>query len=189
VFSYPLDDRIRLAILQRRHAPDLLALVERDRAHLGEFLGWAASMSTVEEAAKFLGRGVTRFADDELPWVGIWRDDLLIGGVLFFAIEQLTRATEVGYWLESSAGGQGLMARALQPLLDHVFDDVGVRRVGLQAEVANTRSRRLADRLGFQFEGVRRASWRVGQRLVDNASYALLADDPRPWRTDAAAAR
>jgi ribosomal-protein-serine acetyltransferase len=181
VFSYRLDDHNRLTLLRRSQAPDLLALVERDRAHLGEFLHWAADMSTVDAAAAFLGRAVTSFAEDELPGVGIWRDGRLVGGAMFFPLDRATRATEVGYWLESDACGHGLMGRTLHVVLDHVFDDLAVHRVGLQAAVANTRSRRLAERLGFQFEGVRRAASRVGDRIDDTAIYALLAGDPRPW--------
>jgi ribosomal-protein-serine acetyltransferase len=182
VFDYALDERHRLKILQRRHAPDLLALVDRDREHLGAFLGWVLRIHTVADAEAFIARGVTRFAEDELPWVGIWQDDTLVGGTLFFPLGDLVRSTEVGYWLDSAAGGRGLMTRSLQVILDHAFDELGVSRIGLQAEVANTASRAVAERLGFQFEGVRRSDWTVGDRVIDSATYALLATDPRPWQ-------
>jgi len=47
--------------------------------------------------------------------------------------------------------------------------------------VGNVASRRVAERLGFSFEGVKRSAWMVGDRVDDHAMYSLLASDPRPW--------
>lgn len=176
-----LGDGLRTRALTSEDAVAHLALIERDRPALGQWLGWAQRIATPEDAAAFLVRGEMRAVEDGLPWVGIWSDDVLVGGVLWLPVERPLMATEVGYWLDSAAGGRGIMTRTLQPLLDRALDDVGLRRVGLQAGVGNTASRRVAERLGFTFEGVRRSAWLVGDRVDDNALYSLLATDPRPW--------
>jgi RimJ/RimL family protein N-acetyltransferase len=183
MWEHDLGAGLRLAPLRREHAAEHLALVERDRVALARYLGWAAAerMSTPGDARDFLARGEEREADDGLPWTGIWLDGLLVGGVLWFPVEHPVMATSVGYWLDSAAGGRGVMTRALQPLLDTVLDRCGMRRVGLGAEVGNTASRRVAERLGFTFEGVKRAAWMVGDRVEDHAVYSLLPGDPRPW--------
>lgn len=182
-----LGDGLRTARLRRSHAEEHLALVERDRAALEQWLGWAV-MATPGDARDFLARGERREAEDGLPWVGLWLDELLVGGVLWFPLEKPVMATSVGYWLDSAVGGRGLMTRALRPLLDHVLDDLGLRRVGLEAAVGNTASRRVAERLGFALEGVKRSAWMVGDRVDDHAVYSLLASDPRPWHGDGPAA-
>lgn len=43
----------------------------------------------------------------------------------------------------------------------------------------NTASRRLAERLGFTFEGVRRQDWKRPHGFVDIARYSLLAHERR----------
>jgi ribosomal-protein-serine acetyltransferase len=172
---------LRTQPLTRADADDHLALVERDRAALGRWLGWALTTATPADARDFLARAETRGAEDGLPWAGIWLDDRLVGGVLWFPVEKPVMASEVGYWLDSAVTGRGIMTRVLQPLLDRALDDVGLRRVGLQAAVDNTASRRVAERLGFMFEGVRRCAWMVGDRVDDHAVYSLLRTDPRPW--------
>jgi ribosomal-protein-serine acetyltransferase len=48
------------------------------------------------------------------------------------------------------------MTRAARAMLSFVFDDLRLNRVGLQAEVGNTRSYAVVKRLGFIFEGIRR---------------------------------
>src|SRR5262245_14549686 len=148
MFTYDLGDGAELRILEARHAEEFLNFIAANRAYLGEYLGWALDMQTVEDARAFIQRGLTRFAEDGLPWVGIWQDGEMAGGLLFFPLDRRIRATEIGYWLGAQAAGRGLMTRAARAMLGFVFDELDVNRVGLQAEVGNQRSRAVADRLG-----------------------------------------
>lgn len=179
MFTYDLGEGVTLQILEKRHAPAFLEFVQENRAYLAEWLGWAKSIQTLEDAQNFIKRGLTRFCEDSLPWVGIWLNDHLVGGVLFFPVDQGTRSTEIGYWLGQQAAGHGLMTRALKAMLHYAFDLLNLNRVGLQADVNNTRSRAVADRLGFTFEGIHRQSWEHDGQLVDMAVYSLLAQE---WR-------
>jgi ribosomal-protein-serine acetyltransferase len=103
----------------------------------------------------------------------------MVGGVLFFPIEVQAGSTEIGYWLGEAASGRGVMTRAVRAMLGFAFDDLKLNRVALQADVRNTRSRAVAERLGFTLEGVRRQAWVVHDEFVDFAAYAMLASD---WR-------
>jgi RimJ/RimL family protein N-acetyltransferase len=83
---------------------------------------------------------------------------------------------EIGYWMRSDARGQGLMTRALALIARWAFDEGGAARVQLRADVENVASRRVAEKAGFQLEGVlRSAHWnaRLGRRQ-DWAMYSLL---------------
>ncbi|HEX9069829.1 MAG TPA: GNAT family protein [Ktedonobacterales bacterium] len=179
MFRYDLGDGAELRILQRYHAPELLAYVSANRTYLGRWLGWAEDMRTLDDAETFIARGLTRLAEDDLPWVGIWQDGHLVGGLLFFPVVRQVKSTEIGYWLSEAATGKGLMTRAARAMLGYAFEKLGLNKVGLQAEVENTPSRAVADRLGFTFEGVHRDAWTNGARLIDLAEYSLLA---REWQ-------
>jgi len=83
---------------------------------------------------------------------------------------------EVGYWLRADARGRGVMTRALRLVAQWAFDGGGAARVQLRADVENVASRRVAEKAGFQLEGVlRSAHWnaRLGRRQ-DWAIYSLL---------------
>jgi ribosomal-protein-serine acetyltransferase len=178
MFTYDLSDGAELRILEARHAEEFLAFIAANRAYLGQYLGWALDIQTAEDARAFIQRGLTRFAEDGLPWVGVWRDGEMAGGLLFFPLERRTRATEIGYWLGERAAGRGLMTRAASAMLRFAFEEMNVNRVGLQAEVGNQRSRAVAERLGFALEGIRRQGWTDnGGALVDMAMYSLLASE------------
>jgi ribosomal-protein-serine acetyltransferase len=47
--------------------------------------------------------------------------------------------------------------------------------VEIRTDIENRRSRALAERLGFQYEGVLRQAYWVGDRYSDDAVYSMLA--------------
>jgi ribosomal-protein-serine acetyltransferase len=177
MFKHDLGDGAELRMLEMRHAAEFLEFVEENREHLAEWLPWARIVTSLETAQEFIRRGVTRYAEDGLPWVGIWQDGQMAGGILFFPLEERIRATDIGYWLGHRFTGRGLATRSARAMLGFVFEELKLNRVGLQAEVDNLPSRAVADRLGFTYEGVRRQGWLNGDKLVDAAVYSLLASE------------
>ncbi len=87
------------------------------------------------------------------------------------------RATEMGYWLGKDVQGRGLMGLVVNAMLDYCFGELKLIRVSLHADVENIRLQRLAERLGFQKEGLERASWELRGEFRDNFGYAMLASD------------
>jgi RimJ/RimL family protein N-acetyltransferase len=87
-------------------------------------------------------------------------------------------SAQIGYWVAGWARGRGVASAAARALCDFGFGSLGLRRVELNAAVANLGSCRVAEKAGFQFEGVRR-QWRdVGGAPADFALYARLASHP-----------
>jgi ribosomal-protein-serine acetyltransferase len=177
MFKHDLGEGADLRFLEMRHAAELLAFVEMNRAHLDEYLGWTHGMRQGEDAEKFIKRGITRYGEDGLPYVGIWQDGVMAGGILFFPLEARIGATEIGYWLGREFTGRGLMSRAVLAMLSYCFDALKLNRVALGADVGNAPSRALAERLGFVYEGTQRNAWIHNGQRVDIAFYAMLATD------------
>ncbi len=181
MFSYDLGSGAELRMLVLHHAAEFLEMVLENRDYFGEWLGWAHAINSVTDAEDFLHRGVSRFAEDGIPWIGIWQDDRMVGGILFFPLERSIRATKIGYWLAQSATGRGLMTRAIEAVLPFLFEDLQINRIGLETELGNLKSKGVAERLGFVFEGVRRHGWFNDGKYVDIAVYSLLANE---WRVE-----
>src|SRR6185312_17245389 len=130
MFTYDLGDGAELRILEARHAEEFLNFIAANRAYLGQYLSWALDIKTAEDARVFIQRGLARFAEDGLPWVGVWQDGEMAGGLLFFPLDRRIRATEIGYWLGEAASGRGLMTRAARAMLGFAFGELNVNRVG-----------------------------------------------------------
>jgi ribosomal-protein-serine acetyltransferase len=104
---------------------------------------------------------------------GQWR----LAGSVSLRIDRYSRSGEIGYWIDGSYEGRGLVSKAVAAVLDQAFGPLGLDRVVLHTDPANERSRALAGRLGFTEEGLlRRALAFPGERR-DRAVYGLLADE------------
>ena len=86
----------------------------------------------------------------------------------------------LGYWLAAGHQGRGLITRAGRVVIAHAFTELALERLEIQCASDNHRSQRVAERWGFQREGVLRRSWRRQGQLVDQALYSLLRTEWRP---------
>ena len=83
--------------------------------------------------------------------------------------------TDIGYWIDGEYEGRGITSRAARALISSVFDELGLTRMELRTSVDNKRSRALAERLGFSFEGVLPGGLRFSHRADDVAMYGVTA--------------
>jgi ribosomal-protein-serine acetyltransferase len=84
---------------------------------------------------------------------------------------------DVGYWIDGDYEGRGIVRRATHALVSMAFAELELSRVELRTSVDNTRSRGLAERLGFKFEGTVPGALRFIQRSDDVAMYCVTAAD------------
>ncbi len=86
----------------------------------------------------------------------------------------------IGYWCVPDARGQGIMTRALRLLCRYGLDELGLERLELTADVENFASQRVAEKVGFQREGVMRsASRHPDGRRRDSVLFSLLPGELR----------
>jgi ribosomal-protein-serine acetyltransferase len=71
-------------------------------------------------------------------------------------------------------------------LISSAFEELGLARVDLRTSVGNVRSRAVAERLGFTFEGVLPRGLQFIKRSDDVALYGVTA---RQWAEAGAAKR
>jgi ribosomal-protein-serine acetyltransferase len=167
-------DGAYLRLLEEPDAEELHELVDRNRAHLAEWMPWAADQ-TLEQTANFIRAALRRHAERNGFEMALVLDERIIGAAGFAGIDWVARATSVGYWLAEEHQGRGLMTRAVKSLVDHAFDELELHRVEIQAAKDNLRSRAIPERLGFQEEGTLREAERAGGRYLDLVVYGLLA--------------
>ncbi|HEY7682083.1 MAG TPA: GNAT family protein [Gemmatimonadales bacterium] len=176
----PVSSAAELRPLELADAPALLAAITAHREELDPWLRWSRAIQTPADAAAFIAQFTAKLTRGEGFHLGLRADQRLLGGVICWSINRDHRNAEVGYWLIPDARGQGLATAATRAVVQHLFQVERLHRVELQCAVTNDPSRRLAERLGFQFEGVRRESHWLSTRFVDHAVYGALATD---WDT------
>jgi RimJ/RimL family protein N-acetyltransferase len=89
---------------------------------------------------------------------------------------------EIGYWVRAGTRRRGVATRAVRLASDWAFAACGVERLQLRADVENGASQRVAERAGFQREGVLRSIRysRRHERRVDFVIFSLLPSEATP---------
>ena len=83
-----------------------------------------------------------------------------------------------GFWLARRFWGQGLMIEALKPITDYAFDVLGFESLTFSNAVGNFRSRRIKEKQGAQFLGIRPGTF-VDPALTEQEVWRL---DSQLWR-------
>jgi RimJ/RimL family protein N-acetyltransferase len=84
---------------------------------------------------------------------------------------------EIGYVIEPLARGRGLAPRAIELVSRWGLDELGLARIEAVIDVDNEASQKVAERVGYRREGVRRSAYFKDGLRADMAIYSLLTGD------------
>jgi ribosomal-protein-serine acetyltransferase len=104
----------------------------------------------------------------------------LLGSVGLNLINREHRVCNLGYWVRQDAQRRGIAARAAVAICRFGFMTLGLNRIEIVAAQDNLASRRVAESIGAQFEGICRNRLLLGGSPVAAALYALVPGDPMP---------
>lgn len=87
----------------------------------------------------------------------------------------------VGYWCAPDARGRGITTRAVRRLCRYGLEELRLERLDLSTDVENLASQRVAEKVGFQREGVIRSHVRHpdGGHRRDSVFFSLLPGELR----------
>ncbi len=176
MFTHKLTDDAELRLLEPRHAQELYAVLNRNRERL-RMMPFIDHVTSVEAEREFAKRSLHQFADGLGFECGIWFRGNLSGGIGMFPINERDHSTMLGYWLDEEAEGKGIVTISCREIIDHLFYTLDVNRIVIRTIPANLRSKAVANRLGFTYEGTSRQSEMLRGEYVDVEIYSLLRKD------------
>ena len=158
--------------------PDSLDLMERYvTVALGdEEARWAAPFTVVRRSDQRIV-GTTRYLDLDYWAAGLARpvSPVPTGG------SEFPRVGEIGAtWYAASAQRTGVNTECKLLLLRQGFENWGLERVSFKTDSRNVRSRAAIERLGAQFEGVRRAHVLGVDNVVRHSAYYSILTQEWP---------
>ena len=161
--------------------PDLPAAVDDPEIH--RWLDIIPDPYTAADGEEFVSRARQDLAEGRGVGLAITGDGALLGAVGVRLPAHQPGVGEVGYWVAAAARGRGVATTATRALTDWAFDDLGLHRVELYAATGNAASRAVAERAGFELEGIRRSWRKIHGEPADFAAYARLAPTRSPRTT------
>ncbi|MER3444021.1 MAG: GNAT family N-acetyltransferase [Meiothermus sp.] len=168
-------------ILRQFEAHDLEPfLAYRSDPRVARYQSWEAPYPR-EKALAFL-----EWATQARPAPGQWFQAAIeskdtgatLGDCAFFWLED-GRQAEIGATLAAEHQGKGYAREALERLLEHLFEDLGLHRVRASADVENHAAWHLMVQLGLRLEGHSVESLWLKGRWSSEYHYAILQ---REWR-------
>jgi RimJ/RimL family protein N-acetyltransferase len=181
-------ERVLLRPLVDSDAHALFEAVDQSRSHLAPWMLWAEAHRSVDDSLLYIRRSQAQWILRERLPVGIFErtSGSFLGNSGLERIDWHLRRFEIGYWLRASAEGRGYVHEAVRLLTTLAFRELAANRVQIRMDPRNERSERVAQRLGFVFEGtLRNSSIDANGAPADRHIYALTPETyaQLPWRT------
>ncbi len=145
-------------------------------AELHQWMPWAATLPTAIESERFAREAAIRYQRrEELPLFMRLRDTgEFIGASGMHRIDWTVPRFEIGYWCRTSRVGRGYVTEAVTAITRFAFETLHAARVEIRTDIANSRSFKIAERLGFTLEGILRRDSRTPKgELRDTRLYAM----------------
>lgn len=167
-----------LVCLRRFEEQDAQAMFDAimpDRDRLLKFLPWPQYINSVEDERDYIRSSRKDFDEFAAFGYGIYPRDghEFLGTVGSFGLDEEHRCFELGYWLLGAAEGRGYMTESVN-LLVAEHQAHGFHRAVIECEPSNPRSRAVAQRSGFIYEGTHRECKWNGNTFLDMQVFAKL---------------
>ena len=152
-------------------------LIQDNKARLAPaFPGRIRLTRSLDECRKLLLQFKADWLLGQVYAFGIWEkgSEGYIGDISVKNFDRTVPKAEIGYYLDLRVEGKGYGTQMLRALTCFAFEELHLNKVFLRSAVDNPRSYTLAERCGFQREGLMHEDFRdYQQNLVDIYYYGL----------------
>jgi ribosomal-protein-alanine N-acetyltransferase len=176
--------RVELRPLQRGDYPAWRAVRLRSRDWLEpwEPLPDARSPDPVDDPEAFRARCGAwerqRHFDTAYGYGLFLRDGEFVGEVSLGSVQRGPfQSAFVGYWVDESHAGQGLVPEGVAVILRYGFEQLGLHRIEAAIVPRNRSSRRVAEKLGMREEGTAERFLQIRGVWEDHVRYAMTTEE------------
>lgn len=145
------------------------------------------------EVMKYINRPLTLTVQEAEAWIRIVLENLEksdgitwcialkeapaehIGNIGLWRIEKENYRAEIGYMLEPSLQGKGLMYEAICQVMEYGFKEMKLHSIEAQLDPRNAASAALLKKAGFVQEGYYKENYYLRGQFADSAVYSLLS--------------
>lgn len=160
---------------------DVQRLYEAARESITEvypWLPWCHPEYSVADAQSWVDSREAAWANGEsYEFVIENGSSRFLGGCGLNAISAANRWANLGYWVRTSAAGEGVATQAVRLLSNWAFRETELDRLEIVASVLNRASIRVAEKCGAIREGVARERLLLHTRRHDAVVFSLLRSD------------
>jgi [ribosomal protein S5]-alanine N-acetyltransferase len=145
-----------------------------------------------KDVMKYINRPLTQTIQDAEAWIDVVTTALqkaegitwcmavkenpsgFVGTIGLWRLEKENYRAEIGYMLDPSVQGQGIMSEAIQKVVDYGFRQMGLHSIEGRIDPRNIASARVLEKSGFVQEAYFKENYYLDGRFADTAVYSLL---------------
>ena len=180
--SILIDNDILLRSYELEDANNLFNAVNGSRQHLRHWLNWVDNTTKPDHTLQFLQQAVQQQHSQEGLALGIFYKRQIIGGIGMHHWDHTIKKAQLGYWISKEYEGKGIIHECLLRFIDFLFQKVGLNKVEIHFIPENTRSAKVAERIGCKIEGIIRQSCLQNGKLEDIIIAGLIKNE---WKSPA----
>lgn len=148
--------------------------------HLKDWLGWVTPPPTLVQSEESCRKAYGRFLlNEDLMALFVHKETgEIVGGSGLHNADWDMRQFEVGYWGNIRYSKQGLMTEGVKALVTYAINELKASRVFLTTDERNVASWKLAERVGFTYEGtLRNDRYDMEGKFRNTRIYSVVPSD------------
>jgi len=170
-------DHFSIRLITVADADAYFRLIERNRSRLDFFAGTVARTRTSADTEVFV-QEIVKKAGDRIHFPYVIKDDLsgeIAGYIDVKNIDWNIPKAELGCFADADYAGKGIAHKALSLVIRRLFSEMGFNKLLLRTHSSNTAARALAEKCGFEQEGLIRRDYKTTRgELADLIYYGLI---------------
>jgi len=180
VVSILIDDDMLLRTYELEDAQELFSAIDSSRPHLRKWFSWVDPTTRQEHSLQFIQQSLQQQQQQEGLALGIFYNRHIIGSIGMHNWDHHIKKAQIGYWISKEYEGRGIIHKCLIRFIDFLFQKTGLNKVEIHFMTLNTKSAKVAERLGFKVEGVIRQSHMHNSKIEDIVISGLLKSEWNP---------
>jgi ribosomal-protein-serine acetyltransferase len=175
--SICVSSTIRLRQISLDDSEEIFSLIDHNRYHLRKWLPWVLNTRNAEDTKLYI-RSVAAKDDhpDEIVFVMVY-NEAICGLIGFRNADYYNKKIELGYWISQELQGKGIVKQCANALIEYAFINLDMNRITIRCAKGNERSKALALRLGFIFEGNERDACFLNGFFISLEVYSFLKQE------------
>jgi len=149
------------------------------------WLSWCHPKYQISDTREWIARQVESYATcREFAFVISSKKNEFLGGCGLSHLNLIDRSANLGYWVRTSAAGQGVAPAAARLVVEWAFSNTKIERVEVVAAVKNERSQIVAEKIGALREGIARSRLLLHDQFHDAVIYSVIKSSWLNGRAD-----
>lgn len=138
--------------------------------NITKYISWIPC-DTIEKCENFIKFNLKEYESNPkfYSWA-ITMDDVIIGSIGIFNVNDNNNSGELGYSLGSKWWGNGFITEACDAVIGYAFNEIGFNRIYASCHEENIGSKKVMEKVSMTYEGL----LRDGQRNLDGTYSNLL---------------